>query len=163
MGLLFIYSLGEKIADKCGGATSGNFIDFLRSDCFIFIAAVVIAAVVEAIGLDFLFTGPGPAGSGTRASAPNTPPSFREHAESQQTKPASTLSEIWGPGGGPDSISLQDVVAGDPSPSPAPPAGNITLQDVVDAAAPWAADPPQPETQWPQPDGKVVDIIDIVE
>jgi len=113
MDILLIYSLGEKIADKCGGAASGIFIDFLRSDCFMFIVAVIIASIIEGVGLDFLFTGTG-TGTGQTGSGGRNQPSgpvqgHADYAQSHGPEPASTLAEIWGTGG-PEGITLQDVV-----------------------------------------------------
>lgn len=104
-----IYNLGAKIVEHCAGSGSNSFSEYIKSDCFWFIAALLIATAIEGIGLDFLFTG-----SGSSAARPSSPkqdpkPSLEDFIESNQPEPATTLAEIWG-SESPESITLQDVI-----------------------------------------------------
>ncbi|MBM3700865.1 MAG: hypothetical protein FJW68_08170 [Actinobacteria bacterium] len=109
MDLSIIYSLGEKIIDNCAGAGSSGFSEYIRSGCFGFIVALVLATIIEAVGLDFLFTGSGSENIDYPKSAREEAPRLEDLLESSQPQPATTLAEIWG-SNGPDNITLQDVI-----------------------------------------------------
>ncbi|GEM_PF-2038655 len=109
MELSIIYNLGAKIVEHCAGSGSSSFSEYIRSDCFWFVVALLIAAAIEGIGLDFLFTG---SGSGdVRPSSPQQGPgpSLEDFVDNSQPEPATTLSEIWA-SESPENITLQDVI-----------------------------------------------------
>lgn len=104
-----IYSLGAKIVEHCVGSGSGSFSEYIKSDCFWFIVALLIATAIEGIGLDFMFTG-----SGSSTVRPPSPeqspkPTLEDFIESSQPEPATTLSEIWA-SESTENITLQDVI-----------------------------------------------------
>ena len=109
MELSIIYSLGAKIVEHCVGSGSSSFSEYIKSDCFWFIVALLIATAIEGIGLDFLFTGSG--SSTTRPSSPESGPrpTLENFIESSQPEPATTLEEIWA-SKSPENITLQDVI-----------------------------------------------------
>jgi hypothetical protein len=137
MDISLIYSLGEKIAEACKDSGGLDFFEFLRSDCFRFVAAVVIASIIEAISLDFLFTGKSTTSSSGTGSASAGGRETTDYADSQHSKPASTLAEIWGTSV-PGDLTLQDVVGTESAPPSQPDTSGssekITLEDIVNAA-----------------------------
>jgi len=109
MELSIIYSLGEKIVEHCTGSGSSSFSEYIKGDCFWFVVAVIIAAAIEGVGLDFLFTGSG-SGTGRTASPQQAPkPSLEDFIDHSQPEPATTLAELWG-SESPENITLSDVI-----------------------------------------------------
>ncbi|MBL7101081.1 MAG: hypothetical protein ISS23_03960 [Nanoarchaeota archaeon] len=109
MELSMIYNLGAKIVEHCAGSGSSSFSEYIKSDCFWFIAALLIATAIEGIGLDFLFTG-----SGSSTARPSSPeqgprPTLDDFIDNSQPETATTLAEIWG-SESPENITLQDVI-----------------------------------------------------
>ena len=107
--LYIIYSLGSKIVDNCAGATSGGFSDYIKSDCFWFVVALLAATAIEAVGLDFLFTGTPSHTPHTSPQSQTSQPSLEDVLGSETPKPATSLSEIWASESSND-ITLQDVI-----------------------------------------------------
>jgi hypothetical protein len=107
--LHIIYSLGQKIVDNCSGATSGGFSDYIKSDCFWFVVALLAATVIEAVGLDFLFTGTSSHTPTHYHQGQTTHPSLEDVVGSETSQPETTLSEIWASEGS-DNLNLKDVI-----------------------------------------------------
>jgi hypothetical protein len=110
MELSIIYNLGAKIVEHCATSGSSSFSEYIKSDCFWFIVALLIATAIEGVGLDFLFTG-----SGSSTAKPSTnleqgpKPSLEDFIDNSQPEPATSLAEIWA-SESPENITLQDVI-----------------------------------------------------
>ena len=104
-----IYSLGAKIVEHCVDSGIGSFSDYIKSDCFWFIVALLIATAIEAVGLDFLFTGHERSASSPPSPEPRPKPTLEDFMDNSQPEPETTLTEIWAPEA-PEGITLQDVV-----------------------------------------------------
>ena len=104
-----IYSLGAKIVEHCAGSGSSSFLEYIKSDCFWFIVALLIAAAIEGVGLDFLFTGPGSSAARPSSREQGPKPDLEDFIDNSQPEPATTLAEIWG-SESPENITLQDVI-----------------------------------------------------
>jgi len=109
MELSIIYSLGEKIVEHCAGSGSSSFSEYIKSDCFWFISVLLIAAVIEGVGLDFLFTGSGSSIKQPPGPGQSPKPSLEDFIKTDQPEPATTLAELWG-SESPENITLQDVI-----------------------------------------------------
>jgi len=104
-----IYNLGAKIVEHCAGSGSSSFSEYIKSDCFWFIVALLIATAIEGIGLDFLFTGSGSSAARPSSPEPGPRPTLEDFIETSQPEPATTLSEIWA-SESTENITLQDVI-----------------------------------------------------
>jgi len=109
MELSIIYSLGAKIVEHCAGSGSSSFLEYIKSDCFWFIVALLIAAAIEGVGLDFLFTGPGSSAARPSSREQGPKPTLEDFIDNSQPEPATTLAEIWG-SESPENITLNDVI-----------------------------------------------------
>ena len=104
-----IYNLGAKKVEHCAGSGSSSFSEYIKSDCFWFVLALLIATAIEGIGLDFLFTGSGSSTARPSSPEPGPRPTLEDFIESSQPEPATTLSEIWA-SESTENITLQDVI-----------------------------------------------------